>query len=105
MKIEEEKAAWKQKDTTTQKSIVTSIYEKHFLRIRNSRYAHQTYEKPKHMFEKLRQDQMCILLQHFYSLNNDKDLTPHNFLNCKLGTMQKILNQQIDENIVISNPI
>lgn len=107
LNTEEEKSAWKKKDAKAQKYIVMSVDKKHLLHIINCKYAHEMYDKLKNIFEKSTQDQVCNLLQQFYSCsyNKDTDMTLHISKIENLAHKLKALNQQMDDNMIISKII
>ncbi|KAK9679642.1 hypothetical protein QE152_g39830 [Popillia japonica] len=100
----EEKDVWLKKDAKAQKIIVTTIEKKLMMHIINCERAKDMFDKIKNIFEKSSHEQVCNLLQQFYSFSYEKgsDISLHISKIENLVHRLKTLNQIIDENMVMS---
>jgi len=104
MKNDEEKTAWIRKDAKAQKLIVMSIDKKLMLHIMNCENAREMFNKLKSIFERYSEDQICNLLQQFYSLKFEKgsDMSSHISKIENLAHRLKVLNQKVDDKMIMS---
>lgn len=101
---DQEKANWRKKDAKAQKLIVTTIDRKYMMHIIDCKNSKEMFEKIKSIFEKSTSDQICSLLQQFYSYSYAKgtDMTLHISKIENIAHKLKSLKQTVDENMIMS---
>lgn len=101
---DQDKANWLKLDAKAQKIIITTIDRKFMMHIIDCENSKQMFDKIKNIFEKSTSDQLCNMLQQFYTFSYEKGTD----MNMHISKIQNIvhklraLNQNIDENMVIS---
>ena len=88
-----------------QKIIITSVHKKLLMHIINCKTSSEMFIKLKMIFEKDSQDQVCNLMQQFFSFTFEKgsDISMHISRIENIAHRLKMLNQNIEDTMVISN--
>lgn len=101
---EEDKTKWVRNDAKAQKLIVTSIDKKYMMHIMDCTTSKEMFEKIKNIFERSTSEQICNLLQEFYSYTFGKgtDMATHISKIESIAHKLKSLNQTVDDNMLMS---
>lgn len=104
---EKEKNEWNKKDAQAQKLIITTIDKKVLTHIMTCETAAQMYKKLCDIYGKDTEQQKCSLLQEFFNFSYEKgvDMSLHISQLENLAFRLKALNQNIEENMLISKII
>lgn len=99
--------AWKKKDATAQKIIVTTIEKKPMMHIMNCNTAREMWKKICTIYERDNEQQKCSLMQSFYTLTLEKgaDLASYVSKLKNIAARLEALDAKITDQMIISKII